>query len=142
MLKLTYTENSFTLERLEESLEAWVNTRVILSLHTGTSFYIKSSTASFLIRDEEIKFLKTAKSPRSPRIDGNSVSLRNELENINQENLIDICRCDAEYLEVIFKGVWMTSNITYETGVFVTALSLSAELLFQELSQSGQFCHV
>ncbi|MBW4670959.1 MAG: hypothetical protein KME60_26935 [Cyanomargarita calcarea GSE-NOS-MK-12-04C] len=132
MLKLIYTENSFTLERLEESLEAWVNTRVILSLHSATSFHIKSSTAAFLIRDEEIKFFKTAKSPSSPR---------NELENVSQENLIDICRCDAEYLEVTFKGVWMTSDIICETGVFVTNLSPSAELLFQKLSQSGQFCH-
>ena len=141
MLKLTYTENSFTLERLEESLEAWVNTRVILSLHSATSFHIKSSTAAFLIRDEQIKFFKTAKSPLTRSGFRFGSSPRNELENVSQENLIDICRCDAEYLEVTFKGVWMTSDISCETGVFVTALSLSAELLFHKLSQSGQFCH-
>lgn len=40
MLKLTYTETSFHLECLTQSLEEWVAQRVILALRVGQSLYV------------------------------------------------------------------------------------------------------
>lgn len=44
-------------------------------------------------------------------------------------------------MEVTLKGVWITSTPNSETGVLLAALSLSAELSLQRLSQSQQLCH-
>lgn len=121
MLKLTYTENNFSLEYLNESLETWVNTRVILALQSATHIHLVSGTASFLIKSNPYLV---------------------ELEKANQENRVEICPCDAEFVEVTLKGLWLTSNAVRETGVFVTVLSEYVEFLLHELSQSQQFCQV
>ncbi|MEM9926593.1 MAG: alr0857 family protein, partial [Cyanobacteria bacterium P01_D01_bin.50] len=49
MLKLTYTENSFYLELLTQSVEEWIQARVILTLRVGQSLCVEPSTASFLL---------------------------------------------------------------------------------------------
>ncbi|MDZ8053219.1 MAG: alr0857 family protein [Aulosira sp. ZfuVER01] len=121
MLKLTYTENSFNLEYLEESLEDWVNQRVILTLHSGTNIYIESSQAAFLVSAESSHLA--------------------DLKKLNQANILEICPCDASAVEVILKGTWITSNSESATGIFVTVLSKSAELLLETLSQTEQFCY-
>ncbi|MBE9035762.1 alr0857 family protein [aff. Roholtiella sp. LEGE 12411] len=119
MLKLTYTENSFSLEILNESLENWVNTRVILALRSHTKIYIEPSTATFLL---------PANLPY--------------LADVAQEHVVQLCSCDADSVEVILKGTWLTSDADSEVGIFVTALSESAELLLNHLSQSEQFCQL
>ncbi len=63
MLKLTYTDNNFYIEPLSESLEDWLNIRVLLCLRAATSIYIEPSTASFLIPNnlpqwEDLRALK------------------------------------------------------------------------------------
>lgn len=121
MLKLTYTENSFNLEYLNESWENWVNTRVILALHSGTNIRLESSTASFLI-PTDFPYLAA-------------------LEEVDQENRVEICQCDAEFVEVTLKGIWLTSDAESDVGVFVTSLSEYAEFLLHEFSHQ-QFCHV
>ncbi|MBD2774371.1 alr0857 family protein [Iningainema tapete] len=119
MLKLTYIENNFKLEYLNESLETWVNTRVILALQTAQHIHLISGTASFLITSNPY-LMKLEKA----------------------DHRIEICPCDAEFVEVTLKGLWLTSNAGSETGVFVTVLSESVEFLLHELSQSQQFCQV
>ncbi|BAY12003.1 alr0857 family protein [Calothrix sp. NIES-2098] len=121
MLKLTYTENSFSLEYLEDSLENWLNQRVILALHSGTNIYIESSQAGFLVPAE------------SPHL--------TDLKQLNQANILEICPCDAAAMEVILKGTWITSNTESATGMFVTTMSKSAELLLEQLSKTEQFCY-
>ncbi len=118
MLKLTYTENSFSLEMLNESLENWVNTRVILALRSHTKIYIEPSTAAFLLPAD-----------------------LSHLADVAQEHVVQLCPCDADLVEVILKGTWVTSDAESETGIFITALSKSAELLLHNLSQTEQFCH-
>ena len=49
MLKLTYTDNKLSLDILKQSLEDWINTRVLVSVRSSTSIYIESSTASVLL---------------------------------------------------------------------------------------------
>ena len=42
MLKLTYTENSFQLERLAQFVEDWVTARVILSLRVWLAYLCRT----------------------------------------------------------------------------------------------------
>lgn len=120
MLKLTYTENNFNLERVNESLEDWVNTRVVLALRLATKIHIEPSTASFLVPANLERLA--------------------DLEKVAEENSVKLYLCDAEYVEVALRGLWLTSDAESETGVFVTALLPSTELLLLQLSQSEQFC--
>ncbi|MBD2359597.1 hypothetical protein H6G36_00025 [Anabaena minutissima FACHB-250] len=118
MLKLTYTENSFHLEHLNESLSDWVSTRVILALRLAIKIHIEPSTAAFVIATES--------------------SLIPDLEQLSQEHPLEICPCDTSSAEVILKGTWLTSDIDSETGIFVTTLSQSTELLLQHLFKTQQ----
>lgn len=120
MLKLTYTENNFTLERLNESLEKWVNTRVMLALRLATNINITSSTASFLL----------------------PVAVMKDLAENNDESILDICRCDADFIEVTLKGVWLTSDAEVNGGVFVTSLSEYCEALLEQLENNHQSCQI
>ncbi|MBD2354505.1 hypothetical protein H6G41_07665 [Tolypothrix sp. FACHB-123] len=122
MLKLTYTENSFTLEYLEAALEDWVNQRVTLALHSATNIYIEASQAAFLLPCESARLV--------------------DLEKLNQANIVDICPCDATTVEVILKGTWIAAHQDSEVGIFVTSLSKSAELLLEGLAKTKQFCYV
>ncbi|WP_427161810.1 alr0857 family protein [Aliinostoc sp. HNIBRCY26] len=118
MLKLTYTENSFHLEHLNESLPDWVSKRVILALCSATKLHLEPTTATFLIVNDS--------------------SLISDLEQLSQENILEICPCDASSVEIILKGTWITSNLESATGIFVTKLSQSAELLLKSCFQTQQ----
>ncbi|MEO1430443.1 MAG: alr0857 family protein [Cyanobacteria bacterium J06633_8] len=121
MLKITYTDNNLSLDYLDGYLEDWINTRVTICVRSATGIHIKSSTASFLLP-------------------ANSFTTA-ELENIQEENVVEFCRCDAESLEVVLKGIWLTSEIESETGVFVTELEDKTEYLLQNMFKP-KFCPV
>ena len=120
MLKLTYTDNNFSIERLSEPLEDWLNIRILLCLRAATSIYVEPSTASFLIPTnlpywEDLKAL-----------------------NLENEEIIELNVCDTEYLEVSLQGTWITSEENSNEGVFVCVLSTKAELLLNQLWQEAQ----
>ena len=120
MLKLTYTDNDFSIERLSESLEDWLNIRVLICLRSATSIYVEPSTASFLIPTnlpywEDLKALK-----------------------IENDRTIELNICDTEYLEIILQGTWVTSEENSDEGVFVCVLSKKAEILVNQLWQESQ----
>lgn len=121
MLKLTYTDNNLNLDCLKQSLEDWINTRVLISVRSSTSVYIKCSTASVLVPADS--------------------SFTHDLEKVNRENIVELCRCDAESVEVVLKGIWLTSEIESETGVFVTKSDESTEFILQQLFDCELFCH-
>jgi hypothetical protein len=123
MLKLTYTENSFDLECLALSLEEWVAQRVILALRVGQSLCIEPSTASFLLPVD---------------LPGVEV-LRAEVKRDDRE-IIALCTCDAEYMEVTLQGSWLSDNSKDVVGVFVTTMSDRAEFFLHKLWQEAQFC--
>ncbi|WP_414619135.1 alr0857 family protein [Calothrix sp. CCY 0018] len=112
MLKLTYTDDKISLDCLKQSLEDWINTRVLISIRSTLSINIESSTASILV-------------PAS--------SFIGELNKINSENIVEFCHCDRESVEVVLKGIWLTSVVESETGVFVTELEEYTEYLLQSL---------
>ncbi|MGV0101838.1 alr0857 family protein [Nostoc sp. DSM 114160] len=123
MLKLTYTESSFDLECLTLSLEEWVGQRVILALRVGQSLCIEPSTASFLLPVD---------------LPGVEI-LRSEVKSDDRE-IIALCACDAEYMEVTLRGSWLSVSSKDSVGVFVTTMSDRAEFFLHKLWQEAQSC--
>ena len=119
MLKLTYTDNGFYLERLAQPLEEWVTARVILALRAGTNLCVEPSTASFLLP-------------------ANMPQLRHLERHEEGEDAIAISRCDAEYVEVCLKGTWMTSDSDGTEGVFVASMSYAVEFFLIKLWEESE----
>jgi hypothetical protein len=128
MLKLTYIETGFYLERLAQSLEEWVATRAIFALRVGDRICLEPSTASFLLPAD------------LPRLNLLVAEIRRQ-----GTDEIALCTCDAEYVEVSLQGTWLATeieNLATEIenaeGVFVTALSHATEFLLFKLWQDAQ----
>ncbi|MFW6358835.1 MAG: alr0857 family protein [Chroococcales cyanobacterium] len=121
MLKLTYTENNFSIEQLSQPLEAWVTTRVTLALRAGTPLTVEPTTASFLLPID------------LPYLGDLEVA-------ISQENnaLIGLDLCDEDYVEVSLEGTWITSNPETEEGIFVTTMPDAVEFFLVKLWQEAK----
>lgn len=122
MLKLTYAENSFNLEYIEQPWETWVNTRVVLALQSGCNIHIQNTTASFTLKLNSLEFTELTKA-------------------IRDDNRIEICHCDVDIAEITLKGMWLSSNIDSEEGVFVTALNTFTELYLVAVEQKQSSCY-
>lgn len=123
MLKLTYTETGFHLERLAQSLEEWVLSRVLLSLRVGQKLLVEPSTASFLLPTDL---------PGLPLLQAAAQLERTEA--------IALCVCDAEYIEVSLRGTWLAADVESEEGAFVAAMSDRTEFLVFKLWQDSLVC--
>jgi len=121
MLKLTYIETGFHLELLAKSLEEWIAMRVILALRVGECICVEPSTASFLLP------------ANLPGLD----LLEAEVQRQGTD-IIALCACDAEYVEVILKGTWLASDLESAEGVFVAVLSHSSEFFLLKLWHEAQ----
>jgi hypothetical protein len=121
MLKLTYTETGFRLERLAQSVEDWMTARVMLSVRAGWQICVGPSTASFLLPAD------------LPGIDHLETEVRRE-----DSEIIDLCVCDAEYVEVSLRGTWVSTSAESDEGVFVVALSDRVEFFLFKLWQLSQ----
>ncbi len=126
MLKFTYTETGFHIERLTQSLEEWVTARVILALRVGCPICVEPSTAAFLLP------------ANLPGLD----LLQTEI--IREGNdAVSLCIADHEYVEVSLKGTWVAGDPATVEGVFVTNFSCTADLLIFQLwydSQAATSC--
>jgi hypothetical protein len=116
MLKLTYTETGFNLERLAQSPEQLVALRVVLAMRVGQSICVEPSTAAFLL---------PANLP--------ALSLLETEARKDDTGTIALCVADAEYVEVTLRGTWISDQSEEADGVFVTVLSDRAELLVFKL---------
>ncbi len=123
MLKLTYTETSFHLECLTQSLEEWVAQRVILALRVGQSLSVEPTTASFLLPVD------------LPGLE----ELKAEVE-WDERDIIALCLSDADYIEVTLRGYWLSDGSEDAKGVFVTAIAHRTELLLHELWLAAGSC--
>lgn len=121
MLKLTYTENSFRLERLDDRLEDWVTTRVILALRSGTSIFVEPSTACFLL-------------PASL----SDLILLEKLVREESGDIIAMSMVDADCVEVSLQGTWIESEPDGEAGIFITRIDDRAELFLEKIWQEAQ----
>ena len=118
MLKITYLENGIYLEYLEESIETWKATRVLVSLRAGASIYTESSTACLVLP------------AYTPYLSG--------LVELEERKLIKIIPCDEKYLEVSLLGTWIAQSEDSEEGVFVCELNHSSEYFLYKLWQESQ----
>lgn len=120
MLKLTYTENGFYLELLNQSMEKWLKNRLLVSVRSATSFFVEPSSASFLVP-------------------ANLEGLKN-LEQVQYENgdLMAIALADEDCVEISLHGNWIVNTPNSEEGIFVTTLSQKAEFFLSQLWQQAQ----
>jgi hypothetical protein len=132
MLKLTYTETDFYLEHLTQSLEEWVQGRVVLALRVAQSLCIEPTTATFLLP------------VNLPGVE----ALKAQVKQHDSE-IIALCPCDIDYLEVTLRGSWLSVGCEDAVGVFVTAISdlsnsdrlaSSIECFLHKLWQQAQAC--
>lgn len=122
MLKLTYTETGFNLERLAQPLEDWVKNRAILALRAGVGFSLEPSTAAFLL---------PADLPQLP-----------ELKKLarREGDAIALAVCDADSVEISLQGTWIATDPQSEEGIFGVALSDRTEFFLCKLWQEAQTC--
>lgn len=117
MLKLTYTENSFYLEFLTQSVEEWIQSRVLLTLRVGQSLCVEPSAASFLLP-----------------VDLPGVGrLHSEIEQDNNKEIIEVYACDTEFIEVTLRGYWLSVSARSMSGGFVTTMNRSTESFLHQL---------
>lgn len=123
MLKFTYTETGTHLERLAQLPEELVALRVLLALRVGQRVLVEPSTASFLL---------PANLPGVHRLE--AIAYRDDAE------LIDVCDCDFEFVEVTLRGTWISSSSEAEEGVFIVVMSDRTEFILAKLWQEAQAC--
>lgn len=123
MLKLTYMETGFHLEYLTQSLEEWVQSRVILALRVCQPLCVEPSTASFLLPIDLLGLER----------------LQTELKRDDRE-ILSLCVCDPECVEVTLRGAWLSDGSEDGNGLFVTAISDRTELFLHKLWLETQSC--
>ncbi len=121
MLKLTYTESSFYMERLAQSPEQLVGRRAMLAMRVGQKIVVEPSSAAFLLP-----------------IDLDAMSMLEEAIREERNDTIDLCEADEQYAEVSLGGTWITTDVLGESGVFVTVLSDRVEFLLLKLWQEAR----
>ena len=121
MLKLTYTESGFYMERLVQSPELLVARRAMLAMRVGQKIAIEPSSAAFLLP-----------------IDLSAMSMLSEAIRKERNDTIAICDADDKYAEVSLGGTWISTDVRGESGVFVTVFSDRLEFLLLKLWQESQ----
>lgn len=121
MLKLTYMETGFHLEYLTQSLEEWVQSRVILALRVCQPLCVEPSTASFLLPVDLFGLER----------------LQTEVKCDDRE-ILSFCVCDPECVEVTLRGAWLSNGSEDANGLFVTAISDRTEFFLHKLWLEAQ----
>lgn len=121
MLKLTYTESSFYMERLTQSPEELVARRAMLAMRVGQKMAIEPSSAAFLLP-----------------IRLSAMSMLEEAVRKERNDTIAICEADELYAEVSLGGTWITTDDRGENGVLVSVLSDRVEFLLLKLWQEAR----
>lgn len=116
MLKLTYLDNDFHLERFATSLEDWVTARLTFLLRVGEPISLDKTTASFLLPADlpEMRLLEN--------------QVRHQVD-----DRIALDRVDGDDMEVSLQGTWLTSNPQAEEGIFLVELGDRTEFLLFHL---------
>ena len=119
MLKITYTENGFYLERLTASLETWLANRVLVCLRASAAITVEPSTASLLL-PLDLPYFR------------NLEAIKNRSNGVIQLDL-----CDDYSVEVSLQGTWVATNEDSEEGIFVCSLEDQTEFFLYQLWKEG-----
>lgn len=122
MLKLVYTEADLQLERLPQSIEAFVAKRTVLALRLGQPIHVVPNRAAFLLPTDLPEVLQLAEALTHP----------------DSGPGVELCPVDADYAEVSLQGIWIATDIQAEEGTFLTVLGDRAEGCIQHLWQVAQ----
>jgi hypothetical protein len=120
MLKVMYGEAGLHLECLTQPTEDWIALQAVLAVRTARQLVVEHCSASLLLR---------------ANLDGLRVLerlIRNE-----EMGLIALSVCDAEFMEVSLRGVWISTDDA-EAGSFIVMMSHAAEVLLLQLWQESQ----
>lgn len=120
MLKVMYGEAGLHLECLTQLPEDWIALQAILAVRTAQQLRVEQCSASLLLR-------------------ANLSGLRvlEQLIGAEEIGLIALSVCDAEFVEVSLRGVWISAGET-EEGSFVVMMSHPVEILLLQLWQESQ----
>ncbi|MBD2480597.1 MULTISPECIES: alr0857 family protein [Planktothrix] len=116
MLKLTYTETAFHIERLSQSPEQLVALRVKLAMRMGQTMVVEPSSASFLLP-----------------VNVSTLSMLEAAVRQQRSEAIALCVADTETIEVSLTGTWITVDPEGESGIFLTVLGDRTESLLYHL---------
>jgi hypothetical protein len=123
MLKLTYTEQGLLLDHVDQSLDAWISNRMLLSVSTGIPIWIESTQVSFLFT-ADLPYL-------SHLIDNPSNDFNHTFE---------LSICEPNQIEMKISGTWISSHPDNQEGVFICSfpdyLEDRISLLLEEYSRS------
>lgn len=119
MLKITYTENGFHLERLTASLETWLANRVLVCLRASIAVTAEPSTASLLL-PLDLPYFRDLEA----------------LEN-RSHGVIQLDVCDDYSVEVGLQGTWVATSEDSEEGIFVCSLDDNTEFFLYQLWKEG-----
>lgn len=123
MLKVTYVETGLHLEHLTQSVEDWMALRSRLALRASQRLLMEPCTASMLLLKNLTKLYI--------------------LEGAAQQEdsgVVALSICDADYVEVSLRGVWVVSSLNQAEGIFVAMLNQQIELILFQLWQESQTC--
>ncbi|MCY7286327.1 MAG: hypothetical protein LH679_23490 [Cyanobacteria bacterium CAN_BIN43] len=120
MLKVMYGEAGLHLECLTQLPEDWIALQAILAVRTAQQLRVEQCSASLLLR-------------------ANLSGLRvlEQLIGAEEIGLIALSVCDAEFVEVSLRGVWISAGEA-EEGSFVVMMSHPVEILLLRLWQESQ----
>lgn len=120
MLKVMYGEAGLHLECLTQPTEEWIALQAVLAVRTAQQLVVEHCSASLLLRAD---------------LDG--LIVLKQLIRAEEIGLIALSVCDAEFVEVSLRGVWISAG-NAEEGSFVVMMSHSAEVLLLQLWQESQ----
>jgi hypothetical protein len=120
MLKVMYGEVGLHLECLTQLTEDWIALQSILAVRTARRLVVEHCSASLLLR---------------ANLDG--LRVLEQLIGDEEMGLIALSVCDAEFVEVSLRGVWISAGDA-EEGSFVVMMSHAAEVLLLQLWQESQ----
>jgi hypothetical protein len=116
MLKLTYTDAGFHLERVATPLEVTIALRVVLAMRTGGTLYAEPGRASFLLAID------------APGLSHLQAALR-----LEPSQTVTVDQVDDDYVEVSLSGYWVAESAQAHAGMFITVLSDQAEYFVDKL---------
>ncbi|NJR39693.1 MAG: hypothetical protein HC781_13825 [Leptolyngbyaceae cyanobacterium CSU_1_4] len=120
MLKVMYGEAGLHLECLAQLTEDWIALQAILAVRTARQLVIEHCSASLLLRSD-LEGLKGLE----------------QFIKAEEMGLVALSVCDAEFVEVSLRGVWLSANDA-EEGAFVVMMSHAAEALLLSLWHESQ----
>ena len=120
MLKVMYGEAGLHLECLAQLTEDWIALQAILAVRTARQLVVEHCSASLLLRAD---------------LDG--LRVLEQLVRAEEMGLIALSVCDAEFVEVSLRGVWISAGDA-DAGSFVVMMSHAAEVLLLQLWQESQ----